>query len=106
MAKAEKVWDEKLALSEGNFMMHTRVYKIPLPSKEFPSGYKVNCALWNAFTEEKLLILDNHEPFGYHYHPEPETNKDLRTPLNFTKPLDAIRWFKNKVEEVINEDRS
>ena len=106
MAKAEKVWDEKLVLSGGKFMIHTRVHKIPLPSQDFPSGFKVNCALWNAFTGEKLLVLDNHEPFGYHYHPEPQSNKEIRKPLKIEDPLEAIRWFKNKVDEVINEDRS
>lgn len=41
-----------------------------IPSSNRPDGFKLNCVLIDIRTNQPVLILDNHSPFGYHIHPE------------------------------------
>ena len=108
MSESEEVWKERIVLKGGAYVLHLKAQKIHPPPARFPSGYKVNCVLVDAFENKPILILDNHEPFGYHYHPDPIHDKSIRISLDeqIKDYIQAIAWFRRRAEEVINERTS
>ena len=71
-------------------------------SQKFPDGIKSRYVLIDMETRRPVLLFDNHEPFGYHWHPNPIEQKSLRLSLP-TKQYDkALEIFWEKVEEVCN----
>ncbi len=73
------------------------------PEKIRPDGYKLNCTLIDLRINRAVLILDNHEPFGYHLHPNPLADHDQREPLVVASPFEAIDLFVKKAREMTNE---
>ncbi len=113
MSETELIIQQKKI--SGNFGYEVKVRKVP-PSPIYPDGYKINCALWLIEEKRKILILDAHEPFGTHLHPEPETNHDLRISVPLKDPIEVVEYFsvivnrilssadyKKVIQEVVNE---
>ena len=75
------------------------VKRVP-PSHTFPDGIKSRYVLINMHTGKPVLLFDNHEPFGYHWHPDPAGQKALRLSLPTAEYGKALDLFWKKVEEV------
>ena len=92
--------------------LRVKLQKIPA-SKKRPDGFKLNCVLIDLRINKAVLILDNHAPFGYHIHPEPQTDHTIRDELVVDDPFEAIRMFQKKVtvltsaaEEIVEETKN
>ena len=102
MSKAKVVISQVLLLNNENFEAHIKVYEVSNNSK-FPDGYKVRCALVERNTGVLHVLLDNHEPYGYHLHSRLPKDKNFRLSLKITHYSEAIKLFFSEVRKVINE---
>jgi hypothetical protein len=51
------------------------------------------------------LLLDNHEPFGYHLHTKLPEDKNFRAPVDVEDYADAIRLFIAEARKVIADEK-
>lgn len=102
MSKAAVILNQVLLLNNERFEAHIKVYEISNDSK-FKDGYKVRCALVERETGLLHVLLDNHEPFGYHLHSKLPRNKGFRLSLKITHYNEAIELFFKEVRRVIDE---
>ena len=86
----------------GRFIAHMKIQSVP-KNKNRPDGFKANFVLINIDSSELILLVDNHDPFGYHLHPSPEKDKSIREPLDVNSPYEAMTIFLNKVRHIVNE---
>jgi len=66
MVKAVVLLDEEIVLTE-KYKVIIRVYKVEA-KKKFPKGIKAKFVLIDTEQEKPRLLVDNHEPFGFHMH--------------------------------------
>lgn len=71
------------------------------PDEKRPDGFKLNCVLLDISRGKPTLILDNHEPYGYHLHSNPTSNHDDRVEIIVEDPFEAIDIFFQRVKEII-----
>lgn len=76
-----------------------KVQQVP-PSENRPDGFKVNCALIDIELHKPVLILDNHKPFGYHFHIEPHIDHQKRESIKVNDPFEALDIFLQKAGEI------
>ena len=103
MSKARIVIDQVALLNSEKFEAHIRVYEFP-KSQKFPEGYKVSCSLVERETGILRVLLDNHEPFGYHLHTKLPEDKSFRVGVDVKNYIEAIRLFFREARKVYNED--
>jgi hypothetical protein len=102
VSKAKVVVNQVLLLENEKFEAHIKVYEVSNNSK-FPDGYKVKCALVERNTGALHILLDNHEPFGFHLHSRLPKDKKFRLSLKINHYEEAIKLFFSEVRKVINE---
>lgn len=51
-----------------------------------------------------VLLLDNHEPFGYHIHTKMPYDKSHRVFIDIQNYTEAIEFFINEVSKVVNNE--
>lgn len=102
MTRAKLLVNLVTALDNEKYELQIKVFKLPR-SLKFPSGYKVKCVLYEKGTGALRLLLDNHEPFGYHIHSKLPADKNFRELLNFNNYKEAINFFQKEVERILNE---
>lgn len=102
MSTARVLIDQVLILENERFEAYIKVYEIP-KSLKFPDGYKVRCALVERETGILRLLLDNHAPFGYHFHTKLPEDKNFRLSVNVKTYADAVKLFFKEAEKVKNE---
>jgi hypothetical protein len=73
------------------------------PDKVRPDGFKLNCVLIDLRINRPVLILDNHEPFGYHLHSDPQVDHNQRETLIVDSPTEAIELFVKISREIAHE---
>ncbi len=103
MSKARSVIDRAVLLEHGKFEARVKVYEIP-KSLKFPQGHKVSCSLVERETGILRVLLDNHEPFGYHLHTKLPEDKSFRVGVDVKNHIEAIRLFFREARKVYNED--
>ena len=89
-------------LDDGRFEAHIKVYEVSNRNK-FPDGYKVSCALVELSTGVLKLLLDNHEPFGYHMHTMLPEDKNFRLSIYVVNHQEAIQLFFKQAEKVFKK---
>lgn len=92
-----------MLLENDKFEAHVKVYEVP-KSLKFPDGYKVRCALVERETGILRMLLDNHEPFGYHLHTKLPEDKNFRVSVDVTNYTEAVRLFFKETRKVNNEN--
>ncbi len=95
--KAQILVDQEIILDH-RFKAVIRVYQVSISSK-FPDGIKSRYVLIDMLSCKAVLLFDNHEPFGFHWHPDPE-NSTLRVCLATNQYRMALELFWKKVEEI------
>jgi hypothetical protein len=88
---------------EGRFETQIRVYEV-IRSLKFPDGYKVRCALIEKKTGVLRVLLDNHEPFGYHLHTKLPLDKSFRVAIDVKTYNEAIAFFMKEVRKVVENE--
>lgn len=52
---------------------------------------------------EAVVLIDNHEPFGFHEHPKLPEKHDFRRSIHVSTWQEAWREFEKRIEEILNE---
>ena len=103
MSKARILINRVIVLEHDRFEARVKVYEIP-KSLKYPQGHKVSCSLVERETGVLFVLLDNHEPFGYHLHTKLPEDKNFRTGVDVKNFIEAIRLFFREAKKVFYED--
>ena len=103
MADAKLIFDQRSRFQEGRFEARITAYQVP-KSKKFPDGIKLSCVLLDLQEKMPRLLLDNHEPFGYHLHTKMPHDKAHRVPVDVKDFEEAIEFFMGEVPKVIKDE--
>ncbi len=93
----------KKSVKKGNFVAHMKIQAVPA-SDNRPDGFKVNFVLISSETQQAVLLVDNHKPFGYHLHPSPDRDHDDRIELTVKSPFEVLELFLQKAKEIAHEN--
>lgn len=104
MGKACLILDQSVLLDDERFIAHVKVFAV-VDNLKYPDGYKVRCALVEKNTRILWVLLDNHDPYGYHLHAKLPQNKNFRVSVEIQGYEQAIELFFKEVERVINEKK-
>lgn len=102
MGKARPILNKFLLLNDENYEARIRVFEVP-KSQKFPTGHKVSCSLVEKATGVLWVLLDNHEPYGYHVHTKLPEDKNFRSSVDVKNYMDAIELFFAEVKKVLDE---
>ena len=103
MVKAKVIYHQKMRLLEGRFEACIKAYAVS-NNKKFPDGVKLSCILLDLHQKAPRLLLDNHEPYGYHLHTKMPYDKAHRALIHVRGFEEAIEFFMDEVQKVINEE--
>ena len=81
MQKAKLLRHQRVTLREGRFVVEIKAYEVPA-GRRFPSGIKLKCVLIDVEQGKPRVLLDNHEPFGFHLHARLPDDPDFRVWLD------------------------
>ncbi len=101
--EAIKLLDKTIYYLNGRFKALIVVYLVK-KSIKFPNGVKLKCILLDLQTQKPKLLLDNHEPFGYHLHTKLPYDKTYRELINSSHYTEAISYFQDEVMKVIQNE--
>jgi hypothetical protein len=104
VTKARLVINQKVSLTDERFYAYIKVFQVSR-SPKFPLGYKVSCALVEKRTGSLWILLDNHEPYGYHLHTKLPEDKDFRASVNVKGYKEAIELFFTEVEKKVQNEK-
>ncbi len=104
MTQAKALIREVILLDNGRFEAHIKVYEVSNRNK-FPDGFKVSCALVELGTGVLRLLLDNHQPFGYHMHTKLPEDKSFRLSIYVLNHQEAIQLFFKHAEKVFKNEK-
>ena len=103
MGESNLIVGETLYFTE-RYRAFIRVYEVT-PSKKFPEGIKASFVLIDLEENVPRLLVDNHEPFGFHMHTALPHSKDVRVKLKVKSYLEALQEFKTEALRIVrNED--
>lgn len=100
MEKAKLLRDEHIILAQGQFVIEIKAYQVP-NSQKFPTGIKLKCVLIDTKQKKPRVLLDNHEPFGFHLHSRLPDDPDFRVSLDIHDYEEAIKVFFGEVRKVV-----
>lgn len=104
MSKVRIIEDGVTYFADGRYEARIKVLEVPR-SLKFPDGFKVSCVLLDKNSKTVRLVLDNHQPFGYHIHTALPQNKNARLQVDVKNYAEAIRLFFREVRKVANEEK-
>ena len=96
--------EEVIVFAGGRFQAQVKVIEVPKSAK-FPEGIKVRCVLLDVELNLPRLLLDNHEPFGYHLHTRLPEDKKFRESVEVSGYEDAIRLFIREARKVVEDEQ-
>jgi hypothetical protein len=101
--KAKVIVQRKIVLKDGRFVAMVTVFEVK-KDKKFPDGIKAKFLLQDAHGGFARLLIDNHEPYGFHMHTKLPENSDFRIELDVTDYNEALEYFLNEVERIIKNE--
>lgn len=101
MAKALIVLNQVLDISE-RFRVELKVFEVEASAK-YPEGIKVRFVLIDVIHKVARLLIDNHEPFGFHVHEELPENKSARRLLSTRDYAEALDEFWRIAKEIVKQ---
>jgi len=104
MGKAELLVDEILTFNDNRFVALVKVFKVAKGPK-FPDGFKVRCVLLDTERDVPILLLDNHEPHGYHVHTKLPEDKDFRVSIIVKGYVEAVDLFLKEARKVVADEK-
>ena len=94
---------EIIVFADGRFLAEVKVIEVPR-SHKFPDGIKLRCVLLDVERNVPRLLLDNHEPFGYHLHTKLPEDKNFRASLDVADYSEAVRLFVAEARKVVADE--
>lgn len=74
-------------------------------SEKFPDAVKAKFVLIDAERNLPRLLVDNHEPFGFHMHTALPDDKDVRVGLSVVDYNAALAIFYEEVERILENEK-
>lgn len=71
-------------------------------NEKFPAGLKVRYVLIDTDGEFARLLVDNHEPFGFHMHTQLPEDHSIREILPTTDYNEALQIFLKEMERIMS----
>jgi hypothetical protein len=103
--KANLLIHREQVLRDGKYVMVIKVYQVE-QSKKFPNGIKAKFLLQNALDGFPRLLIDNHEPYGFHMHTKMPLDHAYREILSVKDHQAALDFFLDEVERILkNEEK-
>lgn len=102
MGKAKVVWDRTIRMSD-KYRVELKVYEVK-PSYRYPEGFKARYVLVDEIIRAPRLIVDNHEPFGFHIHTALPDDTNRRLGLNIKDFREALIVFWRLTEEILRHE--
>ena len=103
MAAAKLIRNQRLVIGSGRFVVEVKAYEVTR-SLKFPIGIKLKCVMIDVEQGQPRLLLDNHEPYGFHLHTRLPDDPDFRVSLNIQDYDEAIRLFFGEVRKVLSDE--
>lgn len=104
MNKARVLRDQTISFADGALEAQVKVYEVA-KSLKFPDGFKIRCALIEVKSGDLRVLLDNHEPFGYHIHTNLPMDRKARASANVRNYQEAINLFFDEVERLVKNEK-
>jgi hypothetical protein len=83
------------------------LYAVEVPiSKEFPTGIKAKFVMIDSEGNFPRLLVDNHEPFGFHMHTQLPEDHSVRVELAVKDHGEAMDIFLREAERIVEDERS
>lgn len=103
MGKARILRNEVIWFKDARFEARIKVLDVQM-SQKYPDGIKLKCVLIEVEKGVPRVLLDNHEPHGYHLHTKLPGDKKFRVSLDIREYAEAIRLFMKEVRKVIDRE--
>ena len=103
--KASLLVDETLAVKPGKYQTIVKVYEVE-KSKKFPQGIKAKFLLQDVENNSPRLLVDNHEPYGFHMHTKLPGDHDHRVELNVDTYQEAMTIFFDEIERILKNEET
>lgn len=104
--KAKVILDRTLVLSrDGRYEADIKVLAIS-KSEKFPLGIKAKFVLLDTYEGTARLLVDNHEPYGFHMHTKLPKEPEHRERLETGDHEEALEVFLREAERIVrNEEK-
>ncbi len=104
--KARVLMDLSLVLGKDDrYTLFLKVFEVQ-KNKKFPDGIKAKFVMVDTVTKSMRLLVDNHEPYGFHMHSKTDKGATRRITLDDQDYQAALRLFRSEVERIIeNEEK-
>ena len=103
MKKASILIDKSQSLLNGRFVLKIKVLRVKKDEK-YPDGIKAKFAMLDIEKQIIRLLIDNHEPWGYHIHPYLPEDHSVRTRIGAKDYQEAANIFFKEVQKVIKNE--
>jgi len=104
MAATRTIIKESFAISI-RYRVVLLVLEVPT-SRKFPNGVKVRFVMIDSEGGFPRLLVDNHEPFGFHMHTQLPEDQNVRVPLEVKDHNEALAIFFKEAERIIANERN
>jgi hypothetical protein len=101
--KAKKIIEVFYKTENQKYSIKIDAFLFPKNIK-FPQGIKLRCVLIDLYKNKPVLLVDNHEPLGFHIHIDLPDNHDNRISLGTDDYREAIKIFMDESKRIINEE--
>ncbi len=103
MAATRTIIDENFAITS-RYRLVLLAIEVPVNQK-FPTGIKARFVMIDVEGGFPRLLVDNHEPFGFHMHTQLPEDSSVRVPLSVKDHNEALAIFMKEVERIIADER-
>jgi hypothetical protein len=103
MAATRTLINEAFAISS-RYRIVLLVLEVPI-SKKFPSGIKAKFVMIDSEGDFPRLLVDNHEPFGFHMHTQLPEDANVRVELSVKDHHEALDIFLREAERISENER-
>ena len=104
MAAPRTIINETFAISR-RYRVILLALEIPV-SKKFPTGVKAKFVMIDIEGGFPRLLVDNHEPFGFHMHTQLPEDSSVRVTLSVKDHNEALAVFLKEAERIIADEQS
>lgn len=104
-AKARVILDRTLVLgADGRYEARVKVLAVKR-SEKYPGGIKAKFVLLDTHQDLALLLVDNHEPYGFHMHTRLPKEPQHRERLGITEHGEALQIFFREAERIVRDEK-
>ena len=103
--KAILILHREEVLQDGRFVMSLKVYEVE-KGKKFPDGIKAKYLLQDVANGVARLLVDNHQPYGFHMHTKLPADHAHRETLTVKNCQEALNFFLEEVGRILKNEET